>query len=82
MALLSLTARRAAVFTSDLTLWTDAARQAPTLLRPHLNRRKALIEQGRFLEALDECAIVSDLLVFGAGTPYARSFARSQCYSR
>jgi hypothetical protein len=82
LVLLLLTARRAAVFTSDLTLWTDATQQAPTLLRPHLNRRKALIGEGRWLEALDECTTVLALVADGKGTTYGRSFAASQCFSR
>jgi Flp pilus assembly protein TadD len=50
--LAALTAQRAAVWTSALTFWEDAARKAPLKARAHQNLGDALHSAGRSTEAL------------------------------
>lgn len=46
-----LTWQRVAVWDGELTLWTDSARKAPQMLRPHLRSADALVAAGRPREA-------------------------------
>lgn len=50
----TMTWQRVRVWESELTLWADAARQSPLMLRPHLRYADALVSVGRREEARDE----------------------------
>jgi tetratricopeptide (TPR) repeat protein len=55
--LLATTVRRNVVYQSALNLWTDALEKAPDRSRPHINLGLALVDLGRFDEAIEHYAV-------------------------